>query len=53
MPQYQGEYVLRKRMAQLPNVEARFGWTAETVAQDANGVRVTCVEDGGAGRETL
>ena len=31
LPQYLGEYVLRKRMAQLPNVEARFGWIAETI----------------------
>ena len=53
LPQYQGEYVLRKRMGQLPSVEARFGWMAETIAQDEDGARVTCVEDSGAGRETL
>ncbi len=53
LPQYLGEYVLRNRMAQLPTVEARFGWTAETITQDDNGVRVTCVEDGGSRRETL
>ena len=53
LPQYQGEYVLRKRMAQLPSVEARFGWAAETITQDDNGVRVTCAEDGGPGRVTL
>src|SRR5271170_5744974 len=53
LPQYQGEYVLRRRMAQLPDVEARFGWVAETVAQDGNGVRIVCVEDGGSGREIL
>src|SRR6202167_2173112 len=41
LPQYLGEFVLRKRMAQLDNVEARFGWTAETIAQDKNGVHVT------------
>ena len=35
LPQYQAEYVLRARMAQLDNVEARFGWTAETIEQDA------------------
>src|ERR1700692_4278410 len=51
LTQYQSEYVLRKRMAQLPEVEARFGWTVETISQDADGVRVTCVEDGGGGRE--
>src|SRR5580692_11896753 len=31
LPQYQSEYVLRARMAQLANVEARFGWVAETI----------------------
>src|ERR1700761_1460290 len=53
LPQYQSEYVLRKRMAQLASIEARFGWTAETIEQDNDGVRVTIAEDGGAGRETL
>jgi len=53
LPQYLGEFVLRARMAQLDNVEARFGWLAETIEQDDRGVRVTIVEDGGAGRETL
>src|ERR1700687_5716650 len=40
-------------MAQLKNVEARFGWQAETIAQDAHGARVTMPEEGGAGREIL
>jgi 4-hydroxyisophthalate hydroxylase len=53
LPQYQGEYVLRARMAQLPSVEARFGWIAETIAQDSAGARVTIAEDGGTGREIL
>jgi 4-hydroxyisophthalate hydroxylase len=53
LPQYQGEYVLRARMAELANVEARFGWFAEAIEQDAHGARVTIAEDGGAGRETL
>src|ERR1700758_1457058 len=53
LPQYQGEYVLGERMAQLPSVEARFGWVAETIEQDANGVRVTIAKDGGAEREGL
>ena len=35
----------------LAGVEARFGWIAETIEQDADGVRVTIAEDGGAGRE--
>jgi len=53
LPQYQGEYVLRARMAQIPNVEARFGWIAETIEQDARVARVTVAEDNGAGREIL
>jgi hypothetical protein len=38
-------------MATLPEVEARFGWTATAVAQDGAGVRVTVVRDGA--REVL
>jgi 2-polyprenyl-6-methoxyphenol hydroxylase-like FAD-dependent oxidoreductase len=53
LPQYQGESVLRKRMAQLASVEAHFGWIAETIEQDASGVRVTIAKDGGAEREVL
>jgi 4-hydroxyisophthalate hydroxylase len=53
LPQYLGESVLRKRMAQLPSVEARFGWVAESIEQDADGVRVTIAKDGGAEREIL
>jgi 2-polyprenyl-6-methoxyphenol hydroxylase-like FAD-dependent oxidoreductase len=51
LPQYLVESVLRKRMAQLGNVEARFGWTADTVTQDKGGVRVTVSKDGA--KETL
>jgi 4-hydroxyisophthalate hydroxylase len=53
LPQYQTEKVLRARMAQLTNVDSRLGWSAERIAQDAGGVRVAIVEDGGDGRETL
>jgi 4-hydroxyisophthalate hydroxylase len=52
LPQYLVEYVLRKKLAQLPNVETRFGWIAETVEQDADGARVTIAEEGG-GHEVL
>jgi 2-polyprenyl-6-methoxyphenol hydroxylase-like FAD-dependent oxidoreductase len=52
LPQYQMETVLRNKMASLPSVDVRFGWTATSVEQDADGVRVTIAEDGGAGRET-
>ena len=53
LPQYQAEYVLRMRLTQFENVEARFGWTAESISQDAAGVEVTIAEDGGPGRELL
>ena len=53
LPQYQGEAVLRARMAQLANIEARFGWTAETVEQDERGARIAIAEDGGSGRDML
>src|SRR6478609_52063 len=46
LPQYQMEKVLRAKMATLPKVEARFGWTATKVEQDANGARVTIAKDG-------
>ena len=51
LPQYQMEMVLRRKMASLPNVESRFGWSATAIAQDDDGVRVTVVEEGGAGQE--
>ncbi|HUD89074.1 MAG TPA: FAD-dependent monooxygenase, partial [Xanthobacteraceae bacterium] len=53
LPQYLVEHVLRKRMSDLANVEARFGWTAEKIEQDDAGVRVTIAKDGGASREIL
>src|SRR5580765_5758221 len=46
LPQYQMEKVLRAKMATLPKVEARFGWTATKVEQDAAGARVTVTRDG-------
>src|SRR5271170_7382501 len=45
LPQYQSEHVLRARVAQLDNVEARFGWVAESIEQDDNDVRVTIVKE--------
>jgi 2-polyprenyl-6-methoxyphenol hydroxylase-like FAD-dependent oxidoreductase len=50
LPQYQMEKVLRTRLATLGNVEARFGWTATAVEQDAAGVRVSIERD--SARET-
>jgi len=53
LPQYQTEHVLRARMAQLANVEPRIGWSARSIEQDADGVRVAIHEEGGSGREIL
>jgi 2-polyprenyl-6-methoxyphenol hydroxylase-like FAD-dependent oxidoreductase len=53
LPQYQTEYVLRTRMAGLPNVDRRMGWSAQEIEQDADGVRVAIVEHSGTGREVL
>jgi len=51
LPQYQVEMVMRKRMTGLSHVESRFGWLAETIAQDEGGVRVTIAAEGR--RETI
>jgi 2-polyprenyl-6-methoxyphenol hydroxylase-like FAD-dependent oxidoreductase len=43
LPQYCTEQVLRTRLKGLPSVHTYFGWAAERVDQDDNGVRVTIV----------
>ena len=53
LPQYCVEEVLRRRMATLPGVTSRFGWTATAVEQDDAAVRVAVVEEGGSGRAVL
>jgi hypothetical protein len=53
LPQYATEGVLRARMAEFPNVRGMFGWTAESIVQDDDGVRVTAVETNGSARETI
>ena len=53
LPQYRMEAVLRQRLAQLANVETRYGWSATTIEQDADGTRVSIVEEGAAGRAVL
>jgi 4-hydroxyisophthalate hydroxylase len=53
LPQYLVENVLRKRLAQLPNIESRFGWVAESITQDAHGAAVAIAEEGGSGRDVL
>lgn len=53
LPQYKMEEVLRARMAALPNVRSLFGWSATSVAQDDDGVRVTIEAEGESGRRVL
>ena len=40
LPQYHTEEVLRNRLRELPSVTTLFGWNADHVEQDDNGVRV-------------
>lgn len=53
LPQYKMEEILRRKMAELPGVEARYGWVAKTIEQDAGTVRVTIEELNGAGRDVI
>jgi len=53
LPQYQMEKVLRAKMAALPNVENRFGWTATSIEQDDGCARVAIVKEGSSEREML
>ena len=53
LPQYDMERVLRAKMATLPNVEARWGWSVRSVTQDAGTVRVTIAQENGGGSEVL
>jgi 4-hydroxyisophthalate hydroxylase len=53
LPQYCTEDVLRRKMADLRDVTTYFGWTAKTVAQDDDQVRVEIVDETGAERQTL
>jgi 4-hydroxyisophthalate hydroxylase len=53
LPQYATEEVLRRRVAALDTVEVLYGWSAEAVAQDADGASVTISEREGTGRRVL
>ncbi|MBV8536469.1 MAG: FAD-dependent monooxygenase [Alphaproteobacteria bacterium] len=53
LPQYQMEAVLRRKLATLGSVDARFGWTAGTIDQDAAGVRVAVTNDASGAAETI
>ncbi|RYY48848.1 MAG: monooxygenase, partial [Comamonadaceae bacterium] len=53
LPQYATEAVLRARAAELPTVQTLYGWDAEQVTQDADGVSIAVRERKGEGRRTL
>ena len=53
LPQYATEAVLRARAAELPTVQTLYGWNAEAVSQDADGVTITIAERGGSSRRVL
>ena len=46
LPQYRTEAVLRAKIATLPSVTTYFGWTADSIEQDTDGVRVSIAETG-------
>ena len=53
LPQYRTEAVLRAKMATLPTVDARFGWSMTGLEQDSDGVRVSIGEVDGPGRDVV
>ena len=53
LPQYLTEQALRARMAGLSKVESRFGWSAESIEQDADGARVRIVQESGKSRDLI
>jgi 2-polyprenyl-6-methoxyphenol hydroxylase-like FAD-dependent oxidoreductase len=53
LPQYATEAVLRSRVAQLGSVQTLYGWDAEAVTQNGDGVSVTVTERKGSGRRVL
>jgi 2-polyprenyl-6-methoxyphenol hydroxylase-like FAD-dependent oxidoreductase len=53
LPQYATEAVLRQRAAELPAIQTMYGWEAESLTQDDDGVSVTIAERGAAGRRVL
>lgn len=53
LPQYATEAVLRHRAAALPNIRTLYGWKAEAVHQDGQGVSIGIAERDGPGARTL
>ncbi len=53
LPQYATEGVLRRRVAELPNVTTLYGWTAEQIHSDGADVELTIGERERGGRRVL
>jgi len=53
LPQYATEAVLRQRVAQLPTVQTLYGWDAQGVTQDDEGVSLTIAQRDGNQQRTL
>lgn len=53
LPQYLTEAVLRTRVGALGSVTAMFGWSATSIDQSDDGVRVTAVEDSSGARREI
>ncbi len=53
LPQYATEAVLRKRMAELPQITTLYGWQVETISQDQEGVTIGISGRNGEGRQIL
>jgi 2-polyprenyl-6-methoxyphenol hydroxylase-like FAD-dependent oxidoreductase len=48
LPQYATEAVLRRRAAEIPAIDAMYGWTCRAIRQDADGVSVDIIDREGA-----
>lgn len=53
LPQYATEAVLRHRLSELPAVQTLFGWKADQLRVEADGVGVDVSERDGTGRRSL
>lgn len=53
LPQYETELVLRRRVADVPNVEVLYGWQVDEATQDDTAVSVHVVQRDGPGRKWL
>lgn len=53
LPQYQTEAVLRARVAEIPNVETLYGWSAESIRNGKDGAEVEIVRWRGSERKIL